>query len=70
MCPNCEDFARTVVMLGQLALYAEMFGADQDFADVVGGALAMSLPEPPAGLFPPGDEPTEGPEYPREGWTP
>ena len=70
MCPLCEDFARTVVMLSQLALYAEMFGADEDFADVVGGALAVSLPEPPPGPFPPGYDPTDGPEYPGDGWTP
>ncbi|MFJ9903883.1 hypothetical protein ACIRVK_13425 [Streptomyces sp. NPDC101152] len=66
MCPNCEDFVVTVAMLGQLALYAETPGADLDFADVVGNALALSLPEPPPGLFPPGD----GPEFPGEGWTP
>ncbi|MFR0356919.1 hypothetical protein [Streptomyces sediminimaris] len=64
MCPDCEDFACTVVMLGQLALYAYTFGADQKFADVVGGALAASLPELP------GSNPIEGPEYPGEGWTP
>jgi hypothetical protein len=67
MCPNCEDFARTVVLLGQLALYADYFDADQDFADVVGGALAASLPEPPPGLFPPDYDPTDGPQYPGEG---
>jgi hypothetical protein len=68
MCPNCEDFARTVVLLGQLALYSDMFGADQDFVDAVGPCLAASLPEPPPGLFPP--DAGDSPEYPGEGWTP
>jgi hypothetical protein len=66
MCEHCEDFHRTVLMLGALALYAESPAADWDFADVVGGALATSLPEPPPGLTPPG--PGEGPEYPGQGW--
>ncbi|MFJ9120981.1 hypothetical protein ACIRJO_36320 [Streptomyces sp. NPDC102394] len=66
MCPSCEDFARTVVMLGQLSLYAETVGADLDFVDTVGPCLAASLPEPPPGLIPPAD----GPDYPGEGWTP
>ncbi|MFF3844539.1 hypothetical protein [Streptomyces sp. NPDC002328] len=48
MCPDCEDFARTVLLLGQLALYADTTGADLDFVDVVSPALAASLPEPPA----------------------
>ncbi|MEU5581395.1 hypothetical protein ABZ791_13570 [Streptomyces huasconensis] len=49
MCPNCEDFARTVLLLGQLALYADMGGADLDFVEVVSTSLAVSLPEPPTG---------------------
>jgi hypothetical protein len=68
MCPHCEDFARTVVLLGHLALYADMFGADQGFIDAVGPSLAASLHEPPPGIFPPGYDPTEGPDYPGEGW--
>ncbi|MFF2846784.1 hypothetical protein ACFVT5_10675 [Streptomyces sp. NPDC058001] len=52
MCPNCEDFARTVLLLGQLALYADMAGADLDFVDAVSPSLAVSLPEPPPGMFP------------------
>ncbi|MEU1007425.1 hypothetical protein [Streptomyces sp. NPDC005890] len=68
MCPDCGDFTRTVVMLGDLALYADRIGADQDFIDTVGPCLAASLPEPPPGTFPPGDDPNEGPEYPGEGW--
>ncbi|MCX5263581.1 MULTISPECIES: hypothetical protein [Streptomyces] len=49
MCPDCEDFARTVLLLGQLALYADTSGADLDFVDVVSPSLAASLPEPPTG---------------------
>ncbi|MCF4138827.1 hypothetical protein [Streptomyces koyangensis] len=49
MCPDCEDFARTVLLLGQLALYADTSGADLDFVDVVSPCLAASLPEPPTG---------------------
>ncbi|WP_199835847.1 MULTISPECIES: hypothetical protein [unclassified Streptomyces] len=48
MCPDCEDFARTVLLLGQLALYADMNGADLDFVDAVSPSLTASLPEPPA----------------------
>ncbi|WP_460107610.1 hypothetical protein [Streptomyces sp. YKOK-J1] len=47
MCPDCEDFARTVLLLGQLALYADTAGADLDFVDAVSPSLAASLPEPP-----------------------
>ncbi|MGW5196468.1 hypothetical protein [Streptomyces spiralis] len=63
MCPDCEDFARTVLLLGQLALYADMNGADLDFVEAVSPSLAVSLPEPPPGTFP-----EDGPEYPGEGW--
>ncbi|MFG3312442.1 hypothetical protein ACGF0C_10825 [Streptomyces albidoflavus] len=52
MCPDCEDFARTVLLLGHLATYAETPGADAAFVEVVGPALAVLLPEPPPGLFP------------------
>lgn len=52
MWPACEDFARTVLLLGQLALYADMDSADLDFVEVVSPALAVSLPEPPPGMFP------------------
>ncbi|MEU8453731.1 hypothetical protein [Streptomyces griseoaurantiacus] len=51
MCPNCEDFARTVLLLGQLALYGDMTGADLDFVDAVSPSLAASLPEPPFDMF-------------------
>lgn len=47
MCPDCEDFARTVLLLGQLALYADMNGADLDFVEAVSPSLAASLFEPP-----------------------
>ncbi|MEU1657543.1 hypothetical protein ABZ527_15520 [Streptomyces griseofuscus] len=60
MCPNCEDFARTVLLLGQLALYADMDGADLDFVEAVSPSLAVSLPEPPFGVFP-DDDSDEGP---------
>uniref|UniRef100_A0AAU3HVK9 Uncharacterized protein n=1 Tax=Streptomyces sp. NBC_01393 TaxID=2903851 RepID=A0AAU3HVK9_9ACTN len=66
MCPNCEDFARTVLLLGQLALYADMGGADLDFVEAVSPSLAASLPEPPPGTFPPGYDPEGGPTYPGE----
>lgn len=59
MCPDCEDFARTVLLLGQLALYADMVGADLDFVDVVSPSLAMSLPEPPPDTFPDDSDPAE-----------
>ncbi|MFE0356289.1 hypothetical protein ACFW2I_22645 [Streptomyces nigra] len=64
MCPNCEDFARTVLLLGQLALYADVSGADQDFIEALGLSLAASLPEPPPGVFPPDYDPNDGPDYP------
>ncbi|SNX62889.1 hypothetical protein SAMN06272735_4681 [Streptomyces sp. TLI_55] len=64
MCPNCENFARTVLLLGQLALYADVSGADGDFIEALGPSLAASLPEPPPGVFPPGYDPDEGPDYP------
>ncbi|MFJ3141379.1 hypothetical protein ACIPJM_02795 [Streptomyces halstedii] len=59
MCPDCEDFARTVLPLGQLALYADMAGADIDFVDVVSPSLALSLPEPPSDTFPDDSDPAE-----------
>lgn len=68
MCPRCEDIARTIVMLGDLALYSDGFGADQDFVDTVGPCLAASLPAPQPGFLPPGYDPTDAPEYPGEGW--
>ena len=59
MCPDCEDLARTVLLLGQLALYADMAGADLDFVDVVSPSLALSLPEPPPDTFPDDSDPAE-----------
>ncbi|MGA5898096.1 hypothetical protein [Streptomyces venetus] len=61
MCPNCEDFARTVLLLGQLALYADMAGANLDFVEAVSQSLAVSLPEPPPGMFPDGHDSAGGP---------
>ncbi|MFF3873490.1 hypothetical protein [Streptomyces sp. NPDC001978] len=66
MCPDCEDFARTVVLLGQLTLYAGTPDADVAFVDAVGVSLAASLPKPPPGIFPPGYHPDDGPDYPGE----
>ncbi|MEU5537457.1 hypothetical protein [Streptomyces sp. NPDC020362] len=64
MCPNCEDLARTVLLLGQLALYADTADADLDFVEAVSVSLAVSLPEPPPGTFPSGYDPDGGPTYP------
>ncbi|MCX5049390.1 hypothetical protein [Streptomyces sp. NBC_00474] len=64
MCTRCDDFARTVVMLGKLALYASTLGADEEFIEVAGPSLAASLPDPPPGVFPPGYNPDAGPRYP------
>ncbi|WP_335932551.1 hypothetical protein [Streptomyces sp. PTD5-9] len=66
MCPNFEDIARTVLLLGQLAVYADMDGADLDFVEAVGPSLAVSLPEPPPGMFPSGPDPDGGPIHPGE----
>ncbi|GAA3485447.1 hypothetical protein [Streptomyces yanii] len=60
MCEHIEDFHRTVLMLGALALYAEMPGADDAFIDTIGPSLAASLPEPAPGVFPPGYDPIGG----------
>ncbi|MFJ2292313.1 hypothetical protein ACIOG7_11455 [Streptomyces sp. NPDC087894] len=60
MCEHIEDFHRTVLMLGALALYAEIPGADDNFIDTIGPSLAVSLPEPPLGMFPPGYDPIGG----------
>ncbi|MGW0601544.1 hypothetical protein ACWD11_31045 [Streptomyces sp. NPDC002776] len=67
MCEHCEDFHRTVILLGSLALYEELNGADRVFIDTVGPCLAASLPEPPPGLFPPGYDPNQGSEDPGQG---
>ncbi|MEW2287070.1 hypothetical protein [Streptomyces sp. NPDC047841] len=66
MCPDCEDFTRTVFLLGQLALYAETSGVDEEFVEAVAPSLAVSLPEPPPGVFPLGYDPDGGPNYPSE----
>lgn len=65
MCEHIEDFQRTVLMLGALALYADQTGADIAFVEAVGPSLAASLPEPPPGMFPPGYDPTMRPRLPR-----
>ncbi|GGN66857.1 hypothetical protein GCM10011579_038720 [Streptomyces albiflavescens] len=68
MCASSEDFNRTVLMLGDLALYLDQPDVDQAFVGVIGPSLAASLPEPPPGLLPPGYDLNEGPEYPGSGW--
>ncbi|MFE3182535.1 hypothetical protein ACFXKR_16955 [Streptomyces violascens] len=64
MCGHCEDYARTVALLGDLALYGHLPGADRTFIETVGTSLAASLPEPPPGFLPPGYDPNDGPDYP------
>ncbi|GAB1327568.1 hypothetical protein [Streptomyces sennicomposti] len=66
MCPDCEDFTRTVFLLGQLALYSDTSSADEKFVDAVAPSLAVSLPEPPPGVFLSGYDPDGGPDYPGE----
>ncbi|UXY28517.1 hypothetical protein [Streptomyces sp. HUAS TT20] len=66
MCSACEDFTRTVVMLGRLALYAHTVDADTDFIAAVGPSLAASLPEPPPGVLPTDYDPGTAPAYPGE----
>ncbi|MFE9553661.1 hypothetical protein ACFYOD_09305 [Streptomyces sp. NPDC006703] len=63
VCEGCKDLNRTVLMLGDLALYAHEPGADPVFVEVVGAALAASLPEDTS---PPG--PGDGTDYPGQGW--
>ncbi|WP_425833609.1 hypothetical protein [Streptomyces fractus] len=60
MCESCQDLNRTVLLLGDLCLYAERPDVDQEFADLVGGALAVSLPPD---VVPPLYEPP-----PESGW--
>ncbi|MFF9397708.1 hypothetical protein [Streptomyces sp. NPDC014744] len=66
MCPKYEDIARTVLLIGQLALYADMDGADLAFVEAVSPSLAVSLPEPPPGMFPSGPDLDGGPIHPGE----
>ncbi|PWI20738.1 hypothetical protein DI272_29700 [Streptomyces sp. Act143] len=68
MCAHCDDFARTLGLLLDLAAYSQTAGADNAFVAAIGPSLAASLPEPPPGLFPPGYDPADGPQYPGEGW--
>ncbi|MFG2455439.1 hypothetical protein ACGFSG_39375 [Streptomyces sp. NPDC048512] len=53
-----------MLLLGQLALYADTADADLDFVDAVSPSLAASLPEPPSGVFPEDYDPDDGPAYP------
>jgi hypothetical protein len=59
MCAPEEDHDRTLALLGDLSVYATSPGADLGFIDVIGGALAASLP-----TLPPGYDPNAGPQYP------
>lgn len=43
MCERCDDVARTVRLLDDLAAYAERPGADREFADIICEALGASL---------------------------
>ncbi|MYR87636.1 hypothetical protein GTY41_22550 [Streptomyces sp. SID685] len=64
MCPNCGDFYRTVFLLGQLALYADMDGADLAFVDAVTPSLVVSLSEPPSGILSEDLDRSDGPDHP------
>ncbi|WP_371750122.1 hypothetical protein OG302_14595 [Streptomyces sp. NBC_01283] len=64
MCERCDDFSRTVLLFVDLLRYAKRPGADKNFASEVSTALAASLPEPFS--FPPGYDPTAGPQHPGE----
>ena len=64
MCPREEDFQRTVALLRCLIQYRQLPGADREFLAVVGPSLAVSVPD----FLPSGYDPTEGPEYPGQGW--
>jgi hypothetical protein len=64
VCERCDDFSRTVLLLVDLLRYARRPGADKNFASQASIALAASLPKPFS--FPPGYDPTGGPEYPGE----
>lgn len=48
MCHRCEDYYRTVILLQDLVTYLDTRDADRAFADVTGGALAVSLLSGPA----------------------
>ncbi|WP_432179329.1 hypothetical protein [Streptomyces sp. NBC_00063] len=63
MCEHSDDLNRTLLLLGELLRYAHGPGADPAFLKVVGTSLAASMP---AGWFPPGFDPTDGPQYPGE----
>ncbi|MEU4495464.1 hypothetical protein AB0F96_18925 [Streptomyces sp. NPDC023998] len=59
-----KDFDRTVALLCGLALYAHTPGHDTEFVATVGPSLAASLPGDVTPDFPPGYDPTDGPDYP------
>ncbi|MGW1022857.1 hypothetical protein ACWD4J_03935 [Streptomyces sp. NPDC002577] len=63
-----EDFERTVQLLGALALYAHLPHTDEEFVAVMAPALAASLPCGFLPPLPPGYDPTDGPDYPGQGW--
>jgi hypothetical protein len=43
MCPHCDDLTRTIRLLEDLSAYADLPGADLDFADTLGFSLAASV---------------------------
>lgn len=65
MCEHRNDLRRTMALLGDLIQYVSLPGFDEEFRAVVSQGLAASLP---AGLLPPGYDPTDGPQYPGAGW--
>ncbi|MFC9495176.1 hypothetical protein [Streptomyces sp. NPDC056982] len=62
---NSEDFHRTLRLLSDLIGYSHGREADWVFLKAVGPSLAASMP---AGWFPPGFDPTDGPRYPGSEW--
>lgn len=43
MCHHCDDLQRTTTLLDDLAAYADLPGADLEFADAIGYSLSSSL---------------------------
>ncbi|MFF5663698.1 hypothetical protein ACFY7F_12855 [Streptomyces griseofuscus] len=51
-------------LLGQLAMYADMEGADLAFVDAVTPSLVVSLSEPPSGILSEDLDRDDGPDQP------
>jgi hypothetical protein len=43
MCPQCDDLTLTIRLLEDLSAYADLPGADLDFANTLGFSLAASV---------------------------